>query len=284
LLRIPFARAALVSALALAPNAEAASDAELSQLRDEIRALRDSYEARIEALEARVKAAEAAANRAAEAQKSSNATATPATAPAPPPLAAAAPPPPSSVPGSAANAFNPAISAVLEGVYSNLSQDPKHYALAGFGLTEDVGPARRGLSLGESEITLAANVDPLFAGSLTIAYTPENTVSVEEAYGIATNVGSGVVPKFGRFFSGIGYLNEQHQHAWDFYDAPLAYQAFLGGQYGTDGAQVKFLGHPSCLPCQIPRRMRERSMGERQAAATGRGLARDAAPEREEEL
>jgi hypothetical protein len=64
---------------------------------------------------------------------------------------------------------------------------------------------------------------------------------VEEAYGIATSVGHGIVPKFGRFFSGIGYLNEQHQHAWDFYDAPLAYQAFLGGQYATDGAQVKWL-------------------------------------------
>jgi hypothetical protein len=234
LLRIPFARAALASALVVAPAAHAASDAELSQLRDEIRALRQSYEARIEALEARVKAAEAAANRATDAQKAGNAVAVP-------PVAAAPAPPAPSAPGNAANAFNPAISAVLEGVYSNLSQDPKRYSLAGFGLTEDVGPGRRGLSLGESEITLGANVDPLFAGSLTIAYTPENTVSVEEAYGIATSVGNGIVPKFGRFFSGIGYLNEQHQHAWDFYDAPLAYQAFLGGQYATDGAQVKWL-------------------------------------------
>ena len=233
MLRVAFARAALAAALVVAPAAHAASDAELSQLRDEIRALRESYEARIEALEARVKAAETAADRAsAEAQKASTATPTP-------PVAATPPPP--GAPGNAANAFNPAISAVLEGVYSNLSQDPKRYALSGFGLTEDVGPGRRGLSLGESEITLGANVDPLFAGSLTIAYTPENTVSVEEAYGIATSVGNGIVPKFGRFFSGIGYLNEQHQHAWDFYDAPLAYQAFLGGQYGTDGAQVKWL-------------------------------------------
>jgi hypothetical protein len=232
--RIQLARAALASALVIAPAAQAASDAELSQLRDEIRALRESYEARIEALEARVKATEAAATRAAEAQKASN-------APPVPPVAAAPPPAPAASAGNAVNAFNPAISAVLEGVYANLSQDPKRYAQSGFGLTEDVGPGRRGLSLGESEITLAANVDPLFAGSLTIAYTPQNTVSVEEAYGLAPNVGYGIVPKFGRFFSGIGYLNEQHQHAWDFYDAPLAYQAFLGGQYATDGAQVKWL-------------------------------------------
>ena len=36
-------------------------------------------------------------------------------------------------------------------------------------------------------------------------------------------------------------MNSQHQHAWDFVDAPLAYQAFLGGQYGNDGVQVKWV-------------------------------------------
>src|SRR5262249_7453285 len=31
------------------------------------------------------------------------------------------------------------------------------------------------------------------------------------------------------------------QHVWDFIDAPLAYQAFLGGQYDNDGVQVKWI-------------------------------------------
>ena len=66
--------------------------------------------------------------------------------------------------------------------------------------------------------------------------TPDNTVAVEEAYGIATALPYGLTPKFGRFLSGLGYLNEQHQHTWDFYDAPLVYQAFLGGQYTNNGA------------------------------------------------
>src|SRR5262249_16075164 len=30
-------------------------------------------------------------------------------------------------------------------------------------------------------------------------------------------------------------------HAWDFVDAPLAYQAFFGGQYKTDGVQLKWV-------------------------------------------
>src|SRR5205085_2655032 len=66
-------------------------------------------------------------------------------------------------------------------------------------------------------------------------------VSVEEAYATMIAPLHGVSPKFGRFLSGIGYLNEQHQHAWDFVDAPLAYQAFLGGQFRNEGVQVKWL-------------------------------------------
>ena len=199
--RFTFARAALASALIVAPAAQAASDADLEQLRDEIRQLKQNYEARIQALEARVKDAEAVANRAAQARDDATA-ATRTGAPVAASTATAAAPPAVPAPGTpvraaaanAANAFNPAISAVLSGVYSNLSQDPARYGLGGFGLTEDVSPGRRGIGLGESEITLSANVDHLFAGNLTVALTPENTVSVEEAYGLATGLGGGFVP------------------------------------------------------------------------------------------
>jgi hypothetical protein len=45
----------------------------------------------------------------------------------------------------------------------------------------------------------------------------------------------------GRFFSGIGYLNSRHFHAWDFADQPLVYQVFLGNQYLDDGLQFRWL-------------------------------------------
>jgi hypothetical protein len=113
--------------------------------------------------------------------------------------------------------------------------------MAGFLQGGEVGPGPRSFSIGESELTFSANVDPLFSGALTFSITPDDTVSVEEAYGIANGVPAGIVPKFGRFLSGFGYLNEQHAHAWDFVDAPLAYQAFLGGQYKTDGVQLTWI-------------------------------------------
>ena len=47
--------------------------------------------------------------------------------------------------------------------------------------------------------------------------------------------------KAGRFLSSIGYLNDQHSHTWDFVNQPLAYQAFLGGQFADDGLQLKWL-------------------------------------------
>jgi hypothetical protein len=211
LIRTLFVPGAMALGLMSLP-AVAANDADLDAIRGEIRDLKQSYEARIQALEQRLKEAEARGT-AATAAPSSN----------------------------SASAFNPAISAILTGTYAHLSQDPVSFAIPGFKTGGEIGPGRRSFSLGESELTLSANVDPHFAGALTVAVTPEDTISVEEAYGRYLTAPYGLAPKFGRFLSGIGYMNEQHAHAWDFVDAPLAYQAFLGGQYRTDGLQVKWV-------------------------------------------
>src|SRR4051812_33351286 len=213
----PCAAAALALAT-LAPAAHGATDADLGEIRNQIQSLKNEYEARIRALEERLKEAESR-----------------------PPVAAAAAPMPSSSSNTGLAAFNPAVSLILQGRYANFSQDPNAFAIAGFPPGGGKGPGRRGFSLGETELALSANVDERFSGLAVISLSPENTVSVEEAYAIYTAAPYGLTPKIGRFFSGIGYLNEQHQHAWDFVDAPLAYQAFLGGNYANDGVQVKWI-------------------------------------------
>ncbi|MFO1397602.1 MAG: TonB-dependent receptor [Burkholderiales bacterium] len=227
----PFVRRALALALCISGSVHAATDADLAAIREEIRQLKEAYEARIRALEDRLQKAEAAPATAPPAATAAAPTE------APPAPAAAAP----AATSSGIAAFNPAISAVLEGTYQNLSQDPRRYHLHGFAPSGDIAPGPRSFSIGESELTLSASVDDRFAAALTFSLSPDNSVSVEEAYGIATGLPGGVTPKFGRFFSGLGYLNEQHQHVWDFYDAPLAYQAFFGGQYTQDGVQVKWV-------------------------------------------
>lgn len=146
-------------------------------------------------------------------------------------------------PTSSANAFNPAIALILSGLYTNLSQSPEGYRIGGFALPEDseIGPGSRGFSLGESELVISANIDPYLFGNLALVLTPEGEVELEEGFIQTIALSHGLSVKAGRLFSGIGYLNVQHPHVWDFVDAPLAYQALLGGQYGDDGVQLKWL-------------------------------------------
>lgn len=210
------AAASLTLACVLLPAAARADD-DVASLRAELQALKGDYSARVAALEARIEQLES----------------TP------------APSAPVAGPGDMRadpTAFNPAISVILAGNYADLSRDPETWAIAGFmpGGGE-VGPGERSFNLGESELTLAANVDPYFSANLTAAITGEDEVEVEEAYFKTSTLPAGFTAKGGRFFSGIGYLNEVHAHAWDFVDQPLVYQSLFGNQLGQDGVQLKWL-------------------------------------------
>ncbi len=151
--------------------------------------------------------------------------------------------------GSNANAFNPAISIILNGSYSHHSLDPSGYTRAGFPLAGEAGPGSNGFSLGESEVSLAANIDDKFYGQLTLAAGTEDGqdhVGVEEAFIDTTSLPDNFSIRAGRFFSNIGYLNSHHAHTDNFFDRPLPYQAFLGNQYGDDGVQVRWVA-PTAL-------------------------------------
>lgn len=212
--------ASLALALAVPLRAQADTPSDIQTLRQEIESIRSAYESRLQALEQRLKAAEAQAASAA--------------APAPPPAAAAA---------SGANAFNPAMSLILSGLYARTSKDPAKYGISGFlqAPGAELGPGTRGFSLAESELGLAASIDPWWRGAANFALHGDDSVSVEEAYVQTTALGKGLSLKAGRFFSSVGYLNAQHAHTWDFVDNPLAYQAMLGTQYGDDGVQLTWL-------------------------------------------
>lgn len=211
--------AATILACGLCPAATHADD--LAALQTELAGLKSEYAARIAALEARIASLESVA-----------ATATTATP---------APAPPSRATGTG-TAFNPAMSVILAGTYADLSQDPATYRIAGFIPSgSDLGPGNRSFNLGESELTLAANVDPYFFANLTASILADDSISVEEAYFRTTALSDGFTVKGGRFFAALGYLNDVHAHAWDFVDQPLVYQAFMHGQLTEDGVQIKWL-------------------------------------------
>ena len=131
-----------------------------------------------------------------------------AAAPAPAAPAAQSAQPSLPAPGAAAsaNAFNPAISAILDGTYARLSQDPSQYRIQGFiPGGDEVGPGARSFNLGESEITSSANVDHRFSGRLTVAFDAKNEVGVEEAYVSANGLANGFNAAAGRMLSGVGH-------------------------------------------------------------------------------
>lgn len=213
--------AAVAAAFAMPVAATAADDAEIGRIREEIKSMKDGYESRIRALEDRLQKAEAE-------QKAE-------------PPSAAAPAPVQSAPASSSS-FNPAISLILGGQYSNLQRDPDTWQIGGFiPGGDETGPGSRSFNLGESELTVSANIDPYFSGYFVLAATAENEVEVEEGYVSNTGTVPGVTVKFGRMLSGFGYLNEIHAHAWEFVDLPLVHQAFFGGQLKEDGIQARWL-------------------------------------------
>ena len=231
------AGAAAALALAVLPSPAEAQQAspDIATLKRDLDTLRSDYQSKISDLEARLAKAEAdAAAAQAAADKASEAAAAAPDQIASPVMAPAGAP-------ASQNAFNPGIAAVLNGNFVAARRATGGETFPGFATGDDIGVPERGFSLGESEVSFAANIDPSFAGFLDFSIGGDNEVSLEEAYIRTTALPAGFTVKAGRFLSGIGYLNERHAHDWSFSDAPLPYRAFLNTQLGDDGVQVRWI-------------------------------------------
>jgi len=196
-----------------------AAESETEQLRAELRALREAYEMRAKELEARLEAVEA---RRTEVRTNTG-----------------------------ESAANPALSLIVSGRYASLSESSGTYAIDGFAPSfGEIAPAGRGFSLGESELRLTANIDGNFRGDATFALAEEDgegVVEIEEVFFQTLALPAGLTLKGGRFLSALGYLNEQHAHAWSFEDQPLIYKAFFGNQLGADGIQLRWIAPADLL-------------------------------------
>ncbi|MDR3087013.1 MAG: TonB-dependent receptor, partial [Azoarcus sp.] len=207
--------------------------AELTVLQEQIAQMKAAYESRIAALEEKLaivgKRADDADSAPQAASRSSSQIAS------------------SPVAQSGAAAFNPEISLILQGAYKHRKTVEERH-IGGFvasrhhhGDEGEHGDDRRGFTLDHSELVFAANIDPHFRGQTTIAVL-DGEVELEEAWFQTTSLGHGLGLKAGRFLSGIGYLNGQHAHQWDFYDQPLMYKALFGEHgYAQDGVQLKWV-------------------------------------------
>jgi hypothetical protein len=204
-------------ALFLALPAADARDTDIEALRAEVEALRADYEARITELERRLAVAEQNAAQATYAAQQAQAV------PAAPAAPTARPP------ARSGAAFNPDIGVVFQGQLRGVDGEADE---------------EEGFAVGETEFIASANVDDKFTAYLTAAFAyedGESALEVEEAWVETTALPAGFSARFGRMFSGIGYLNARHGHTWDFVDQALPYQAFLDGRYVDNGVQVRWL-------------------------------------------
>ena len=100
-------------------------------------------------------------------------------------------------------AFNPAVTVIPDGLY--------YYDNAG-GVAET-----RGFSLREVELAFSGAVDPYFDVWASFGIG-DGAIETEEVYVQTRRLLPGMQFRFGQFFSGVGFLNRQHRHQWDFVD------------------------------------------------------------------
>ena len=145
------------------------------------------------------------------------------------------------------NEFNPAISLILDGRYTDI--DRKRTGIAGFcnSAAKPEFTRKRIFDLGHNELSISANIDDKFYGAMTTAIVYEDSeteVELEEAYIETLKLGSGLAHQGWTFLSpDIGYLNSIHDHAHDFADRPLVYEAMFGGHLVDDR---------NCRPAGLP--------------------------------
>lgn len=126
----------------------------------------------------------------------------------------------------ASKGFTPDISLILDMSYTNVNFDRE---------------SEEGFTLNYAELALGASVDNYF-DMKAIFHLSENDFEIEEAFISSTALPYHLKAKLGKFKSDFGYLNNKHHHVYNFADAPLIYQVFLGGEgLNEKGLQLQYV-------------------------------------------
>src|SRR6185295_15397753 len=111
------------------------------------------------------------------------------------------------------NAFNPAISAVINGHYA--AYTGHDMPTGGFATGGESSRPSQGLGIDEAEINFSSNVDDKFFAAVTASASEEGgetELELEEAYGKTLGLPYGLGLKMGRFLQPVGYINDHHAH------------------------------------------------------------------------
>lgn len=125
--------------------------------------------------------------------------------------------------------FVPNISAILDFsyIYTDLdnAQLERMYLPGYTAINQSFSP--NGFNLNYLELAIESVVDPYF-DLFGVFQFIDGEFSIEEAFFRTRDLPAGFKLKGGKFFSGFGRLNSQHDHIWNFSDQPLVYRAIFG--------------------------------------------------------
>ena len=153
-----------------------------------------------------------------------------------------------------ADGYNLDLSLIVDVSYTNQSFDDdehiEHLEIPGFvhggghdheGHSHAPLTGNDGFNLNYAELTMGASVDNYF-DLLGIFHLTEDDFEIEEAYATTRSLPYHLQLKLGKFKSDFGYLNNKHQHNYNFYDMPLVYSALLGDHGLTElGFQLQYV-------------------------------------------
>lgn len=89
--------------------------------------------------------------------------------------------------------------------------------------------------IGETEFVLDDYLNPFVKGNLTLAWTRDEGLSLEEGYiDVVRGLPGTLNLRLGQWRSGFGKLNQQHPHVYPFSDRPGVLAAFLPGGEGLN--------------------------------------------------
>jgi hypothetical protein len=147
------------------------------------------------------------------------------------------------------SAFIPDIALIVDMSYVNRGvrdKEQESLSLLDTGYPEYVEfNTENGFNLNYAELSLHSDVDQLFELDGVFHFNTEG-VEIEEAYFTTRALPWHLRIKGGKFKSDFGRHNHQHQHAWDFADAPLVYTTFLSPEgLNNTGVQLQWLAPTS---------------------------------------
>ena len=143
------------------------------------------------------------------------------------------------------SAFIPDIALIVDTTYTNRNikdNQQENLSLLGTEYPEYVEfNTNNGFNLNYAELSLHSDVDQAFELDGVFHFNTEG-VEIEEAYFTTRALPWHLRLKGGKFKSDFGRHNHQHQHAWDFADAPLVYTTFLSPEgLNNAGLQLQWL-------------------------------------------